>query len=108
MRFPGLATAFVFDMTWAARWPAKWVDDRYHMRDFDHLHSRDVDQPPGACCVILREEYLAQGGLDEKLWLFFNDVDLCKRLWRRGRRIRYAEAESCTTAPAPRTPPACW
>lgn len=94
MRFPGLLTAFVFDMSWAKRRPWKWIDDRYHMRDFDHLASRDVDQPPGACCVVDRAEYLALGGLDERLWLFFNDVDFCKRLKRRGRRIRYvADAE---------------
>jgi len=41
-----------------------------------------------------REEYLAMGGLDEDLFLFFNDVDLCRRLWAKGRRIHYlAEAE---------------
>lgn len=94
MRFPGLLTACVFDLDWARRWPMRWIDDRYYMRDFDHLHSRDVDQPPGACCVMARSEYLEQGGLDENLWLFFNDVDFCRRMWRRGRRIRYvAEAE---------------
>jgi GT2 family glycosyltransferase len=44
--------------------------------------------------VIDRHEYLDGGGLDESLWLFFNDVDICRRLWKRGRRIRYvAEAE---------------
>ena len=32
-------------------------------------------------------------GLDEELFLFFNDVDICKRLWKSGRRIHYlAEA----------------
>ena len=94
MRFPGLLTALVYDMSWAARRPAKWIDDRYYMRDFDHMSSRDVDQPPGACCVVARAEFLEQGGLDEELWLFFNDVDFCKRMWRRGRRVRYvAEAE---------------
>ncbi|MBK8974699.1 MAG: glycosyltransferase family 2 protein [Planctomycetes bacterium] len=94
MRFPGLLTAACFD-TWLGRfWPGSWIDRRYHMRDFDHLSSRDVDQPPGACCVMLTAEYRDGGGLDERLWLFFNDVDLCRRLWRRGRRIRYvAEAE---------------
>jgi GT2 family glycosyltransferase len=64
------------------------------MGDFDHEHSRDVDQPPGACFVMRTEEYVAQGGLDPTLSLFFNDVDLCLRLRRMGRRIRYlAEAE---------------
>lgn len=94
MRFPTLAVAWVFDLERAKRWPGRAIDDRYYMRDFDHLHSRDVHQPPGACCVIDRREYLELGGLDETLWLFFNDVDLCRRLWRKGRRVRYvADAE---------------
>jgi GT2 family glycosyltransferase len=94
MAFPGPLTALCFDTVWGRFPPGRWIADRYHMRGFDHLHSRDVDQPPGACCVIARDEYLLLGGLDEDLWLFFNDVDLCRRLWNGGRRIRYlAEAE---------------
>jgi N-acetylglucosaminyl-diphospho-decaprenol L-rhamnosyltransferase len=94
MRFPGLFVGLTFDMWWARFPPGRWVDDWYYMRDFDHLHSRDVDQPPGAVFLMRREEYLAMGGLDPALFLYFNDVDLCRRLRRRGRRIRYlAEAE---------------
>ncbi|MCA8943496.1 MAG: glycosyltransferase family 2 protein [Planctomycetes bacterium] len=94
MRFPGLLTAIVFDTIWGKFPPGKWIQDRYFMRGFDHRSSRDVDQPPGACLVMHRAEYEQVGGLDEELWLFFNDVDLCRRLWRSGRRIRYfAEAE---------------
>lgn len=89
MRFPGLLTALCFD-TWIGKfWPGSVVERRYYMRDFDHLHSRDVDQPPGAVFVIRRQEYLDLGGLDENLFLFFNDVDLCRRLWRMRRRIHY-------------------
>lgn len=34
------------------------------------------------------------GGLDPVLSLYFNDVDLCQRLWAAGQKIRYiAEAE---------------
>lgn len=94
MRFPGLVTALCYDTWFGRHWPGSWVQDRYFMKDFDHLHSRDVDQPPGAVFVLRRQEYLELGGLDESLWLFFNDVDICRRLWRRGRRIHYlAEAE---------------
>src|SRR5205814_418203 len=74
--------------------PGSWLSWWAHMGDFDHEHSRDVAQPPGACFLMRRAEYLALGGLDPTLSLFFNDVDLCRRLWQRGRRIRYmAEAE---------------
>ncbi|MEM7203374.1 MAG: glycosyltransferase family 2 protein [Planctomycetota bacterium] len=92
MRFPGLLVALCYDSIWGKFWPGKWVDDRYYMRDFDHEHSRDVDQPPGACFMMRRREYLDMGGLDAKLYLFFNDVDLCRRLWKGDRRIRYLAA----------------
>jgi len=92
MRFPTLLTALCHD-TWFSRfWPGSAIEARYYMRDFDHLHDRDVDQPPGAAFVIRRAEYLALGGLDEELFLFFNDVDFCRRLRRAGRLIRYVTA----------------
>ncbi len=96
MHFPGLCTAVVFDTIWSKFPPGRWVDNYYHMRSFDHLHSCDVDQPPGAVFVMKRDEYLERGGLDEALWLFFNDVDLCRTLWKRGRKIRYL-AEAAVT-----------
>ena len=73
-----------YDTFFGKFWPGSWVENRYYMRDFDHQYSRDVDQPPGAVFVVQREEYLAMGGLDEGLFLFFNDVDFCRRLWKRG------------------------
>jgi len=74
--------------------PGSWLSQWTAMGDFDHMHSRDVYQPPGACFMLRTAEYLAMGGLDPALSLFFNDVDLCLSLRRKGRRIRYlAEAE---------------
>lgn len=93
-RFPTLGTALSFDSWWGTFWPGSRSQARYLMRDFDHRTSRDVDQPPGAVFVMRRAEWQQFGGFDEQLALFYNDVDLCKRLWAKGRRIRYlAEAE---------------
>jgi len=89
MNFPGIFTALTFDNVFSRFPPGKWIQDRYYMRGFDHLSPRDVDQPPGTCLVLSREEYLAMGGMDPSLFLFFNDVDLCKRLRLAGRKIRY-------------------
>lgn len=92
-RFPGLFDPLVDSTLFGRFWPGTHVHGRTRMHDFDHAHSRDVDQPPGAVFLIRRAEYLALGGLDPDLSLFYNDVDLCKRLWKRGRRIHYlAEA----------------
>jgi len=93
-RFPTLLTALCFDSWFGTFWPGKRHVDRYLMRDFDHLTSRDVDQPPGAVCMLRTADWRALGGFDEQLALFYNDVDLCKRIWQRGQRIRYlADAE---------------
>lgn len=74
--------------------PGSWLAWWASMGDFDHQRSRDVAQPPGACFLMRTAEYLAHGGLDPRLSLFFNDVDLCLALRRRGRGIRYlAQAE---------------
>jgi len=77
-----------------------WVPaaERYRrhaaMTDFDHLHSRDVEQPPGTCILLRTAEFRRLRGLDESLPLFYSDVDLCKRLWMSGRPIHFlAEAE---------------
>ena len=88
-RFPTILSALCFDSWWGKWWPGSWVQRRYLMLDFDHVASRDVPQPPGACFCMRREEYLSFGGLDEVLSLYYNDVDLSKRLWRAGRKVRY-------------------
>jgi GT2 family glycosyltransferase len=93
-RIPGLMHPILESSCIGRVPPLSWIKMRANLRSFDHLHSRDVPQPPGACLVMLREEYIKTGGLDPILSLYFNDVDLCKRLLDRGRKIRYvSEAE---------------
>jgi len=93
-RFPTLVEPLLESTSLGRIPPGSWLSWWATMGDFDHMHSRDVSQPPGACFMLRTVEYLAMGGLDPDLSLFFNDVDLCLGLWRKGRRIRYlAEAE---------------
>ncbi len=49
----------------------------------------DVEQPSGACMMIDATIFRALGCFDERLALWFNDVDLCKRIQLAGYRIRY-------------------
>jgi N-acetylglucosaminyl-diphospho-decaprenol L-rhamnosyltransferase len=89
MAFPRLVTAVFFD-TWFDRWfPGNREIPRYFMADFDHLTSRDVDQPPGAALMVRRDLWEVLEGFDPELWLFFNDVDLCRRLHELGWRVAY-------------------
>ncbi len=88
-RFPGWGTALVYDLPWG-RWPLlRYLDDRYHYRDFDHQKDADIEQPPAACLCLRRSLWEDLGGFDPDLWLFYNDVDLCLRIHRKGLKIRF-------------------
>jgi GT2 family glycosyltransferase len=60
----------------------------------DCTQSQDVDWANGACLMV-RQSLLRQlGGLDEAFFMYFEDVDLCRRLCREGWRVHHlAEAE---------------
>ncbi|MGQ0553790.1 MAG: glycosyltransferase family 2 protein [Planctomycetota bacterium] len=92
-RFPTLGVAVFYDTLFERWFPRNRVLPRYEMRDFDHTSSRDVDQPPGAALLLRRALWEQLGGFDPELWLFFNDVDLCRRLTVAGHKLAYvAEA----------------
>jgi GT2 family glycosyltransferase len=92
MRFPSLATPLWFGTPMERWWPESTELRRYFARDFDYDTDSDVEQPPAACLLMRRKALKHTKPLDEKLWLFYNDVDLCKRLWESGWRIRYIES----------------
>lgn len=93
MRFPGFGVLVGFDTWFGKHGPLKRVIDRYFYRDFDHESSRDVDQPPAAALALPRAVLDRVGLLDPDLFLFFNDVDLCRRIRAKGYAIHYlAEA----------------
>ncbi len=61
----------------------------WKMSDFDHLTSRDVDQPQGAFLLVRRSTLTQVGRLDERFFMFFSDVDFCRRVIEAGWRIRF-------------------
>lgn len=51
---------------------------------------RDLEFATGACFLITRKAILKTGFFDEKYFLYFEDVDLCKRLIDRGLKIVFS------------------
>ena len=60
----------------------------------DFTQSQDVEWANGACLMIRKAVFDRLGGLDERFFMYFEDVDLCRRVQQLGYRIRYvAEGE---------------
>ena len=61
----------------------------YLMKDIDHSSPRDIDWSLGAFLLVRREVLDKIGFLDERFFLYFEDVDLCRRAKRAGWRVVY-------------------
>ncbi len=69
-------------------WPGNPVNRRYRCLDADYSLPQQVEQPAGACLAVTREGFEAIGGFDPCFYpVWFEDVDLCKRLLDSGRKI---------------------
>lgn len=63
--------------------------DRYLATDFDYTKEQDVDQVMGAFMMV-RREFIDKGSmLDEDFFIWFEEVDLCKRCWKAGFTVSY-------------------
>ncbi len=51
--------------------------------------SMEVDWLVGACLMMRTELYRQLGGFDERFFLFFEDIDLCRRIRDAGKRVVY-------------------
>jgi GT2 family glycosyltransferase len=89
-RFPSLG-AGLFRNTYLGRlFPHNRYAQEYLMGDFDHSVASRVDWVSG-CAMLLRRDFLDQeGGLDERFFMYCEDVDICKRAWVKGWEVWYA------------------
>lgn len=62
---------------------------RWLMRGFDYSQSSDVDQVMGALFCIRRELLEEIGQLDERFFMWYEEVDYCRRAKTAGWRVRY-------------------
>jgi GT2 family glycosyltransferase len=61
----------------------------YLMQEWDHNDTREVDWVSGAA-MFLRAELLDKiGGLDNTLFMYCEDTDICRRAWNAGFKVMY-------------------
>jgi N-acetylglucosaminyl-diphospho-decaprenol L-rhamnosyltransferase len=86
-RFPNLVIEFIYKIR-------AGLDYRWHQVFsvfYDHLYAKftDVDWVTGACFMMHRDIFNKLGGFDESFFMYFEDVDLCKRIKDLGLKVVY-------------------
>lgn len=78
-RFPTTAVLFLLLTRLAHVVPKLPALRRYFMSDFAHDRDEAVDQVMGACFAIRHSVLQTVGLLDERYWIWFEEVDYCQR-----------------------------
>ncbi len=70
----------------------------YLMQEWDHNDTREVDWVSGAA-MFLREDLIEKtGGLDNTLFMYCEDTDLCRRAWNLDYKVVYLHSAVITHA----------
>lgn len=69
--------------------PRSGLFNRWKMGPFDHSEPRRVEQVYASCWMVRREDFIGLGGFDTRFPIFFNDVDLARRLVSTGKFTLY-------------------
>jgi len=92
-RFPTLARAARELLLVDRAWPRNPWLRRERYLDEDRTRPFEVEQPAAAALAVRRDVFLSLGGFDERFVpAWFEDVDLCRRLWRHGPVLFWPEA----------------
>jgi len=86
-RFPRHLDVIYNSFGLAQLFPKNQHFNAWKMGDFDHESTRQVDQPAGAALMIRGTVLRELQGFDPNFPMFFNDVDLCKRVKDAGHEI---------------------
>jgi N-acetylglucosaminyl-diphospho-decaprenol L-rhamnosyltransferase len=87
-RFPSILVGAVHAALGTV-WPGNPATRHYHLADLDRSRPVRVDWVSGACMLLRREAYEAAGRFDAGYFMYFEEMDLCLRLARKGWRVVY-------------------
>jgi GT2 family glycosyltransferase len=73
----------------AARFPTSRFFGRFDRTWADPRQAAQVDWVPGAFSIIRRSALDMSGGFDERFFLYYEEVDLCRRIAQAGYQIWY-------------------
>jgi GT2 family glycosyltransferase len=87
--FPTLRDEFFTISGLAARYPQNTFLARLDRRWADPAKSAIVDWIPGAFVFIPSQVFEQLGGFDERFFMYYEEVDLCRRMQEAGLQVHY-------------------
>ena len=63
--------------------------DKFLLHDYDHKDLQMVDWVQGSAMFIPGSLWKELSGFDKRFWMYFEDIDLCRRSWEKGRPVYY-------------------
>lgn len=89
-RFPSFSQALFSRYSLLTKlWPGNPFSAGYLMTDFEHDRIQEVDWVSGACLLFRRSVLRRIGALDERFFMYSEDVDYCYRVWELGWKVVY-------------------
>ena len=67
----------------------KKLEERFLMRDYNHKQPREVDWLLGSSLLVRADAAREVGPMDDRFFMYFEDVDWCRRFWQAGFKIVY-------------------
>ena len=87
-RFPSLFDAAAHNIL-GDIFPDNPFSKKYKLADIPRDNTSRVDWVSGSCMIIRREALKDTGVLDERYFMYVEDVDICYRMWQKGWAVYY-------------------
>lgn len=68
---------------------AKEEINKFLMADWDHNTGKEVAWILGSCMLVRKEAIRQVGLMDERFFMYMEDVDWCRRFWQKGWKVYY-------------------
>jgi GT2 family glycosyltransferase len=69
-------------------WGRRYAD-HFLMADDNHDRTRPVDWAQGSALFVRGDVWRRIGGFDDLFFLYYEDIDLCRRVWQLGYEVAY-------------------
>ncbi|MDD5679709.1 MAG: glycosyltransferase family 2 protein [Candidatus Omnitrophica bacterium] len=87
--FPSLFTDFMESLGLDGAFPKSAFFNYYKMGEWDHDDMRPIDVPYGASLLIRRNTLEKIGFMDERFFMYYDEIDLCYQIKKNGGKIYF-------------------